>query len=624
MPQSPHIRHLKLPMRPRPLIGESTRGYLLRVAHANGYNTPRQLWKAIRVWKYSGDRLLRIGVRLRRRALDALSGPYPSFCNTHTSLSHCLRNDDYNHTEFRWCPFCLADSEFVRGEWELKLCCVCVTHKVLLCDRCPRCDSPQAIVRNDVARCACGAHLALAKAQPAATSLIALHELLIAYLNGKRLTSAIEVTPEHWLRMVKYFGQFGLAYSPKRPGQVAALHKLSNALAITTATAHLLLKWPQHFHALLDRLSAPSRDSMSISQTYGRLYRSLYVDLSAPCFQFLRDAFEAYLHDHWFGMLGKRNRRLGADTIERHPRKPLHVLARENRTGKSVVKHLAHAGAIEGAAIKHASGRTTWAFPTAAMLQVKECLADTLNLGQARKILGLNKRRVHELINDHLLRAWINPDNTKSLAWSLSKKDVQTLANIGISRTSDNLDEGKDWVTLRRILKGWRLHPDEFVAIIRAIQSGTLQSSRKSEISKGMCEVRVDANQVREWLCIRREKAQLPMSIDAAAKLLGVKQQVAYELVRKGLLATVLSEDGTQRGRRVHQHAIEAFQKQFVALTDIARAHRVGVRRALNEIPIAPICGPRIDCLRQYFYRRCDLMGLRFNSNLELVLAELP
>jgi hypothetical protein len=37
-----------LPVRPKPIVGEATLGYLIRVTEANGYESIRQLWLALK------------------------------------------------------------------------------------------------------------------------------------------------------------------------------------------------------------------------------------------------------------------------------------------------------------------------------------------------------------------------------------------------------------------------------------------------------------------------------------------------------------------------------------------------------------------------------------------------
>jgi TniQ len=597
----------RLPIRPRPFMGESSRGYLLRIAHANGHDTARNLWKALRWWDYPADRLLRMGLKLPRVAVEALGGPFPAYCQISRDLPGSLRVDDFNQVEFRWCPSCLAESEFVRMEWEIKLFCVCVVHKVILTDRCPACDSLQPLARGALGRCRCGTHLSVAPSVPASPELIAFHDSLLTVLAGWPVAGGLDLAPLQWLRLVKYFGSFGLEAPPTRPGQVPGLHKLQTSLRLTTATAHLLSDWPRNYHQLLDDIARSMPGAARLGHTYGRLYRAIYRDLAEPGFQFLRDGFEAYLHKNWPGLLARRNRRLGHGTITTHPRKTLRDMARQIKTGKSSIKRLATAGVIDGAAIRHPSGRTTWAFPVTAVRQAEERLADTVNFKQARRILGVSKRRVRELIDAGLVRAWITPKNARAAAWSISRKDAYTLASAGKRPPGSDVNGHRRFVALRQVLKFWQLKTGEFPGIVRAIQSGVLACARDSNTMAGLGGALFDAAEIRGWIHASRSTSEELLSIDKAAARLGFKQQVAYELVRSGLLHSVVSVDGRQRGRRVTLQAIDEFRCRYVALTDLAQSRGVGVRRMLGDLSARPISGPRINGARQYFYRRSDI-----------------
>jgi hypothetical protein len=548
-----------------------------------------------------------MGLKLPRVAVEALGGPSPAYCQISRNLPGSLRVDDFNQVEFRWCPRCLAESEFVRTEWEIKLFCVCVVHKIILTDRCPACDSLQPLARGALGRCRCGTHLSVALSVPASPELIAFHDSLLAALAGRPAAGGLDLGPLQWLRLVKYFGSFGLEAPPTRPGQVPGLHKLQTSLRLTTATAHLLSDWPHNFHQLLDDVAKSMPGAARLGHTYGRLYRAIYCDLAEPGFQFLRDAFETYLHKNWTGLLAKRNRRLKPRTITTHPRKSLRDMARQTRTGKSSIRRLASAGEIDGSAIRHASGRTTWAFPVTAIGQAKERLADAVNFKQARTLLGVNKRRVRELIDAGLVRAWVNPKNAQGAAWCISRKDVHSLAYAGKSVPGTDVDGDGRFVTLRHVLKFWQLKTDEFPAIVRAIQSGALRCSRTATGAAGIGGGLLDAMELSGWINAVRAHSKKPLSITAAAARLGVKQQVAYELVRRGLLTSVLSAEVRERGRRVPYEAIDEFQKRYVALADLARAQGVGVRRVLADLPAPPVCGPHVDGARQYFYRRSDI-----------------
>lgn len=92
--------------------------------------------------------------------------------------------------------------------------------------------------------------------------------------------------------------------------------------------------------------------------------------------------------------------------------------------------------------------------------------------------------------------------------------------------------------------------------------------------------------------------------MDAAAKVLGIKQEVAYDLVRKGLLR---STTAGALGQRMSGADIELFQATYVSLANLARDGRRSPRALLAELPATPVCGPAIDGARQYFYRRSEV-----------------
>lgn len=93
------------------------------------------------------------------------------------------------------------------------------------------------------------------------------------------------------------------------------------------------------------------------------------------------------------------------------------------------------------------------------------------------------------------------------------------------------------------------------------------------------------------------------LSVDQAAKILGVKQQVAYALVHSGLIPT----DRLQKPIQIGRDELETFQREYVSLAELARERRISSRRLLLELKVAPVSGPAIDGCRQYFFWRFDV-----------------
>jgi hypothetical protein len=105
------------------------------------------------------------------------------------------------------------------------------------------------------------------------------------------------------------------------------------------------------------------------------------------------------------------------------------------------------------------------------------------------------------------------------------------------------------------------------------------------------------------------------ISVDEAAHRLGLKQQVAYDLVKLGLLSTIQDD---LPGRRVTQASLEEFQTTYISLVEYARLLKRAPRWLLQTLPVQPVSGPMIDGSRQYFFRRTDLCPDEFQAGGEI------
>jgi hypothetical protein len=185
----------------------------------------------------------------------------------------------------------------------------------------------------------------------------------------------------------------------------------------------------------------------------------------------------------------------------------------------------------------------------------------------------------------------------------LSKASVEELRSTLIARRTTSIDQAAPTTYLAQILRTWRLCRGDFPSLIKAILSGEIGIAASLPMGHGLGDLALAENDVRAWLRTRRAQIDEWMSVDAAARQLGLKQQVAYELVARGLLPAA----GSVSGRRVHRDAVASFRCTYVALADIARANARSPRQMLGAISVAPICGPSVDGARQYFFRRTDL-----------------
>ena len=151
----------------------------------------------------------------------------------------------------------------------------------------------------------------------------------------------------------------------------------------------------------------------------------------------------------------------------------------------------------------------------------------------------------------------------------------------------------------KQILKNWKLNQDEFVALVKALCGNKMRTYSEQGGVVFLGDVWLDKVATKAWLTSYRTATRNTISVDEAAKRLGVKQQVAYHLVKAKLLASYKDSYGDTR---VHTDAITAFENNYVSL--LARAKEMGTspKHAHKLIAEKPVCGPTIDGCRQYFY----------------------
>lgn len=600
-----------LPVRIRPFRGEATIGYLLRVSQANGYETLRQLVKTFR----SFDALCQ-GLNLSAEERQTLFGPHSSFWGS-TEISNSLTNADFNHSLMRWCSLCFQESAHIRGPWLLKISCVCSRHAVLLNDRCPCCGIVQRLERVNYLQCDCGAWLAGHQAQElVSNSLVRLSKTVEAAIDSPSGLPGIPLLSlSEWLKLINYLGQYSESAQPRKPGKLGNMHQLDTASALMLQASYLLDNWPENFHALLIAIQRQAeretKRTTRIRDTFGTLYHVLYNDRDDDCFQFLRDAFEHYLHEHWAGVVNKRHRAFKPETIVKHPRVTWKQAAKKAGVAPSTVRHFIRAEVVAGHQIELPSGRKLRSINEQSLTEIARLAKGCLTLDQAAKLLVLPKGRVRELIADGILKPLVSRMHGNAAAWLIPEQQVQALFFTGIEAM-----HSPPTINVRYILKYWHLRDGEFIALVRVLLANQLKPVGKPAEPIPLGNIQLDEQQTWLWLAAMRCAAGASISVDQAAKRLGFKQQVVYDLVRQGLLATIQDH---LPGRRVTQASLDDFQATYMSLAEYAKSVKRAPRWLLPTLQVQPVSGPMIDGSRQYFFRKSDLYSESSSNGASLI-----
>jgi len=583
-----------LPIRPKPIEWEAPLSYLMRVAHANGYESPRQLQTSITKLE-----AFKAALWLSDEDLKTLMGPYPP--KWRQKPLGGLNASDFNHILMRWCPLCLRESSHLPGIWLLKLCCVCTRHNVQLIDHCQKCGRQQWFNHAHFMRCKCGAWLSMAPIKEASPNLVRVTKVMeAAFLEKPSTELSWPILPAAaWLKLAIYLGQYSETFQPTKPGKVANLHKLEMATALMMNTAQLLDEWPTNFHALLAAILQKETQATSLHRAFGSLFRVFYVQMKEPHFQFLRDGFEVFVQNHWEGVIGKRNQLFNTNTIHRHPQLTLKQAAQKAGTELATVRHLLEAELITAHQAKLPSGRKAVSIHRAHVDKIAKLTQHCLSLKEAAAWLALPKSRIRQLLDVGLIKPLISPKETHAASWQISHKELNRL-----KLKPQPISNGSTEVSINKILQHWRLQDDEFVALVSGLMNKELLPIAAQSEPTVIGKIQLNREKFQAWLDKHRLTAMQTMSVDKAAKFLGLKQQVVYELVRKGIMKS--TQDQT-KGYRISANQISQFREQYVSLAELARLRQCPARKLLLEISAAPACGPMVDGTRQYFFLRAEI-----------------
>jgi TniQ len=591
-----HLGHL--PVRPRPFLGESLRGYFRRVAMHNGYVSDTTLLSS--AGQETSPLLTRVAQQLKLSEEElARLGGWIAVKWGSTVAGKELDSQEFNHIWQRWCPACLRDEPFMRATWELKLVTVCVRHGCWLVDKCGSCGARQSWREPTLHQCQCGRDFSTNETTSAEATVLALTDHLTHKFLGHSGDGFWPAVPFNQMsRAIRYLGGFGIGSVPKRPGKVPSLHQLDIAQAHLQRAAFILMSWPSGLQFVLRDMHARATPNISLNRTFSPLYRVIYDKLSQPCFQPVRDVFEAYVRQSWDGLLGKRNRRLSSQTVNEHPqmtiRRAAAILGVERTAAEQIAKD---AGLLVEVAMK--SGRHAQSMHAHAVSQLKDKVHGCVTLGVAATMMSLPERRVRELIAGQVLPVLVSRAQAKRrAAWLISRQDIERFL------IKPFYCGGDDHLTVRSFLKYGCLQQGEAVALVQAILSGDLPTYGLSDADVPVGDAKLSKQEVRTWLVTWRSAIRTTMNVDQAARRLKIKQQVAYQLVKAGLLSAC---NDPHNGWQVSIEGLNRFSLEFVSLADLARERGCAPRWLLENLSAVPVCGPNIDRTRQYFYRRVEL-----------------
>ncbi len=502
----------------------------------------------------------------------------------------------------------------------MALTTVCPVHRLRLVERCPACGRRLGWRVPSPCACRCGHDLRRGPGVPVPVGELAgagaLRRLFLTApdtLDGL----AAEVGVGGTLRLIYALGgtELGVGHRAK-PARFAEKHP-DRVHLLLDAGWRACADWPGSFHRFLDGLAErpaarhgrygaakrygglPAWLGSVADEPYGRVawegftdHVALRPELATRLRAVRRKRADAALPDACVTLVGAA-RALGVafDTLRAFVDRHGLVVAGSGGQGEPV---LLRAATVD---------------------RLRADLRELVDQDAAWRLLGIGKRTFVGLRGTDLL-----PSPASGMAVDLLGRTAWRVADLEafLRRIEAAVGQGRctgelvGLPTAARALGGLGMGAE---AVLRAVLKGRLHPAALRSERRGLARLafyKADVETLRDALAAA---ARRTLSIDGAAKALGVKQEVAYHWVRRGWLSTVEVPGATaERGGRVTEEALAAFRREYVTASDLRGTHGFGTSKKLAlhlvDMGARPVSGPSVDGGRQFLFRRAEIDAL--------------
>jgi hypothetical protein len=312
----------------------------------------------------------------------------------------------------------------------------------------------------------------------------------------------------------------------------------------------------------------------------------------------LRDTFEAFLAKRWPFPLTGRSRYGSQVQPSALPLKAvcevLHV------SGKSALR-LARDAGVAFSTRRTSTGRRLRLLKATDVPSLAQKSANLIGLRAAAAALGTSRPRVKELVNAGILGGSVPGRSTRVDRLGIERLRAQVWGSAQISSP-----EVRGLVALPVALRH-HIPRGRFAELVTDMLRGAVPIYPARDLA-GPVFAAVSVPQTVVDRCgSSSSKCSDFLTVSQAAAALAVKQEVAYALVRNGLLASTRGRSGRRHRALVARSAIDSFRYRFATAVELAQVIGTSPRAAvarLLERGVRPVSGPAVDGCRQQFFRR--------------------
>lgn len=572
---------------------ESLLGFVLRVAEANGYETPRHIHAVAGVPReraFSAEfpvehlsvvlnqapsRLQSIAYRQKsdpRRALKILNHP----------LGHDLRRTPLRLFRPNMCPQCISEAGYIDAFWDLIVAVACPRHRRMVVSHCPSCAAPLSWMRPGLLKCACGHSLSEAEHVSADLATVELMAIIYARLHGAPtdtlenssklpVQQLISMPFSALIRMLQLLGSYAISTRENSFMQVKST---------TSAAANVLSSWPTKYHGFLTELGTEflksGRSALELRKQFEPFYAAMFKNtvFSKHC-EFLHNEFIRFGYQSWgAAYVDTRLAKPG-----KAPEPPRFLTAAQAAQTRGLCKPTMHRLIAEGAVVARklrGNGKERILVDMQASRFPAES-NDVLSIREAAELLEIPVSVLKELRR----RGAYTVEPHRGRANSYHRGDVESFRARILSLPVRERREQSRTVSFGKLMQLKLKSGAGKADIVAAILAGDVDVI--SRHNKLIGAIQLDAEQIDRFILDRRCAAQGgTYNLFQCSKATGLDQST----IKGAIKARLIAATSVGGGLRVPRTSVDAFNEEFVPLSVLARKLNTS-SRSLHRLCIA-------------------------------------
>lgn len=619
-----------------PRTDESFVGYLLRLTERNHYDNLSWIFRLINITRNPALAINRSFDLSRLKALtgvseDKLGGLlYPSVKRGSKLYDYVVFDTPLPSYMIRLrypklCPGCLRESPYARKIWEIAALTACPIHKNLLLDECPHCKKRISWSRRSISKCKCSFDWRAYVPPPIGESEVTVATRIFGLCNlstGENTPTETEPNnPLYRLKLDEFLSAlFFIAGQHDgivdiRGKYIACSRRNSEIHALLCKAYSVFQDWPNNYLSFLEwrqKYKPDTRYCRGLIRDFGPYQKTLYKQLAAPRYDFLRAAFEDYLLTKWDGgtvsTIPSLKGKLSGGRKYLSKKEAVKILG----INPYAIDQLINKGMLK--AIIQEQGKSNMFLIEAASVQlVREHIRGAVGISYVSRQLGVLEQRVREIIEAKLITPILDPREDEFGRWRISKKEVDRLLSSVKEKVVKKPMPAHCKLRFLNVIRKLARYNINTGQLVRAILDGEIipcSSDKKGKLSSLFFPLKQILEYERHLLLKQTGDAFTPKE---AASHLDVSLDTVYALLAKGILLGRKIKRSWDRIFMIPKVDLDEFEARYSFPNKVAGrlgTNSTNLTQLLIKHGIQPVSYIGVNRKIRYLFKKNDLEAL--------------